>query len=292
LRAAGYHTYGLLGGLFIASSTLVAAGGTHHLIPYLKRPAAVTRSSRLLEISTALRTPALRIMLLSGVFGAMAGGIVIGLDMYVGVFFWCLSSRQMAAFPFVYLASVLLSSLLARALSRKLGKRTAALTTGLGGLVVGPLPVLGALLGAFPKKESALFFPLLLAFCGAAVLLRITTGILSTSMLMDVVEEHELRTRKRSEGLLTAGMTLTQKTMSGVGVLTSGLMLSVVHFPRNAEPGSVPPALLRDLVLLYVPLVTALGVSSALSLLRYPIDREAHERTLQLLDRVSPQGLP
>jgi Na+/melibiose symporter-like transporter len=75
--------------------------------------------------------------------------------------------------------------------------------------------------------------------------------------------------------------------MSGVGILGSGLILAAVHFPRNAAPGSVDPALLRDLVQVYVPLVTALGAASVLLLARYPIDREAHERTLQLLDQPS-----
>jgi glycoside/pentoside/hexuronide:cation symporter, GPH family len=290
LRASGYNTYGLLAGAVMASSTLIAAGGTHHLIPRLKRPRrAVAKNSRLFEIRAALRSPALRVMLLSGVFAAVAGGIVTGLDMYVGVYFWRLSSRQMAIFPVVYLVGVVLSFLMVGALSRKLGKRTAALTTGLAGVLVGPFPVLAALLGVFPTRDSAAFFPLLLAFCGVAVWLRVTTGILCVSMLTDVAEEHELRTHKRSEGLLTAGNTLIQKTMSGVGVLGSGLVLTIVHFPRNAQPGAVDPLLLRELVLLYVPLVTALGIISVLLLARYPIDRETHERTLQLLDRESPQ---
>ncbi|HKO46475.1 MAG TPA: MFS transporter [Polyangiaceae bacterium] len=289
LRASGYHTYGVLGGALMAGSTLVAAWGTHHLIPHLKRPLlAVTRTARLLEIRAALRSPALCVMLLSSVFGAMAAGIVTGLDMYVGVFFWRLSSRQMATFPGVYLLGVVLAFVIVGPLSRKLGKRTAALSTGLAGLLVGPFPVLAALLGVFPARDSAAFFPLLLAFCGVSVWLRVMTGILCISMLTDVTEDHELRTHRRSEGLLTAGNTLIQKTMSGVGVLASGLILTVVHFPRNAQPGTVDPALLRDLILYYVPLVAALGITSVLLLARYPIDRQAHERTLQLLDRASP----
>lgn len=288
LRASGYHTYGLLAGALIVSSTLIATWGTHHLIPFLKRPlVASTKSTRRLEILSALESPALRVMLLAGVLGAMAGGIATGLDVYVGVFFWRLSSGQMAVFPAVYLAGVVLSGLLLGAVSRKLGKRTAALTTGVTGVLVGPLPVFAAVLGVFPARDSSAFFPLLLGFGGLAVSLRVATGILSTSMLVDVVEEHELRTQRRSEGLLIAGMTLIQKTMSGVGILASGLILTFVHFPRKADPGSVDPALLTDLVLLYVPLVSALGMASVLLLSRYPIDRATHERTLQLLDRAA-----
>jgi len=77
--------------------------------------------------------------------------------------------------------------------------------------------------------------------------------------------------------------------MSGVGVLASGLLLTVVHFPRNARPGSVDPVLLRDLVLLYIPLVTLLGAISVRLLSRYPIDQELHERNLRLLERRTPQ---
>lgn len=288
LRAAGYHAYGRLAGALITISTLVAASGTHQLIPQLTQPLrAVPRGSRLSDVRATLRSPALRVLLLSGVFGAMAAGIVTGLDMYVGVFFWRLSSRQMSTFPVVFFAGVALSFLSVGALSRKLGKRRAALTTGLAGLVVGPFPVLATLAGAFPPRGSSAFFPLLLACCGVAVLLRVTTGILSVSMLTDVVEEQELRTHKRSEGLLSAATTLIQKTMSGLGVLASGLILTVVHFPRNARPGSVDPVLLRDLVLLYVPTVTLLGIISILLLARYPIDQRAHEHTLRLLDRAA-----
>lgn len=291
LRASGYHGYGLLAGALIAGSTLLAAGGTHPLIAHLKRPTlTAARSSRLAELRATLQSRALRVLLLSGMFGAMAGGIVIGLDMYVGVFFWRLSSAQMAIFPAVYLAGVVLASLLVGVLSRRLGKRTAAVSTGVAGLLVGPFPVLASLVGIFPALDSAAFFPLLLAFCGAGVLLRVTTSILCTSMLTDVVEEHELRTRKRAEGLLTAGLTLIQKTMSGAGVLASGLILTAIDFPRAAQPDAVDPGLLRDLVLLYVPLVTALGLISLLFLARFPIDRQAHERTLRLLDQASPQA--
>jgi len=288
LRASGYHRYGLLAGVLMASSTLVAACGTHHLIPQLKKPLLGT-GPRLLEIRETLRSPALRVMLLSGVFGAMAGGIATGLEMYVGVFFWGLSSLQMAVFPSAYWVGVVLSFALVGALSRRFGKRRAAVATGTAALIVGPLPVLAALVGAFPARNSAAFLPLLLAFCSASLLLRVTTSILCVSMLTDVVEEHELRTRKRSEGLLTAATTLIQKSMSGVGVLASGLLLTVVHFPRNARPGSVDPVLLRDLVLLYIPLVTLLGAISVRLLSRYPIDQELHERNLRLLERRTPQ---
>jgi len=291
LRAPGYHSYGRLAGALMTCATLVAALGTHRLIPYLRQPTRpVTRVSRWSEIRAALRSPALRILLLSGVFAAMAGGIVTGLDMYVGVFFWRLSSRQMATFPFVYLLGVALAFVMVGPLSRKLGKRPAALLTGSAGLLVGPFPVLATLAGAFPPRESSAFFPLLLSFSGVGLLLRVTTGILSVSMLTDVVDEHELRTRQRSEGLLTAATTFIQKNMSGVGVLASGLILTVVHFPRGARPGSVDPELLRELVLLYVPVLTALGLISLLLLSRYPIDQQVHERTLRLLDQGTPEA--
>ncbi|MEO6601524.1 MAG: MFS transporter [Polyangiaceae bacterium] len=268
----------------------VSAWGTHHLIPHLKRPlAATTDSPRLLEIRAILRSPALRVILLSGVFAAMAGGIATGLEMYVGLFFWRLTSLQMATFPVAYLVGVALAFLVAGGLSQRFGKRTAALATGAAALVVGPCPVLASLSGVFPARNSTAFLPLLLAFCGAAVLLRVTTSILCVSMVTDVVEEHELHTRKRSEGLLTAATTLIQKSMSGVGILASGLLLAVVHFPRNARPGAVDPMLLRQLVLLYIPVVTALGLLSLLLLARYPIDQEAHERNLRQLDRAAPQ---
>nr|QQZ50188.1 MFS transporter [Phenylobacterium glaciei]QQZ50214.1 MFS transporter [Phenylobacterium glaciei] len=63
------------------------------------------------------------------------------------------------------------------------------------------------------------------------------TGVLLSSMIADVVEDSEVKTGRRSEGLLFSADNLFKKIVSGMGVLISGSLLAFVNFPTNAKRG-------------------------------------------------------
>ncbi len=64
----------------------------------------------------------------------------------------------------------------------------------------------------------------------------ITSNILISSMTADVVEDAELRTGRRSEGLFFAGTAFIAKAVSGVGIFASSMILWLVSFPQGARP--------------------------------------------------------
>jgi Na+/melibiose symporter-like transporter len=97
------------------------------------------------------------------------------------------------------------------------------------------------------------------------------------------VEDSELKTGRRSEGLFFAGSSFMQKAASGLGVFASGMLLSVAHFPTHAVPGHVDPAIIRNFALIYLP-ATAITYLIATALIGfYPITREGHEENLRRL---------
>ncbi len=77
-------------------------------------------------------------------------------------------------------------------------------------------------------------------------------------------------TSTRSEGLFFAANSVLSKSVTGLGTLVSGVMLTWVHFPANAKPGTIDPALMHELGYIYVPVGLTLGLLSlyALSYLR------------------------
>jgi GPH family glycoside/pentoside/hexuronide:cation symporter len=82
--------------------------------------------------------------------------------------------------------------------------------------------------------------------------------------------------RAAAEGLFFAANSIVQKCVSGLGVFVSGLLLSVVHFPKGADPSTIDPAVVTHLVLVYAPtLVVLYGVGMA-CLLGYRITRAQH----------------
>lgn len=109
--------------------------------------------------------------------------------------------------------------------------------------------------------------------------------VLVHAMIADVVEEQELRTGRRSEGLFYSAHSFLQKCVSGFGVFLAGLMITAVGLPERANPATLDPAIARNLVLLYLP-VLAVATALAAGMLRfYRIDRHSHAATLARLGR-------
>ena len=126
-------------------------------------------------------------------------------------------------------------------------KKHAAILTAALAFAVGPAPVVLRLAGWFPPNGSPALVPLLAVFVTVYVALLITTSILASSMIADVVEDSETSTGRRSEGIFFASITFVGKCVSGLGVFLSTVLLSVVGFPRQASPGTVDPAVVTEL---------------------------------------------
>ena len=107
--------------------------------------------------------------------------------------------------------------------------------------------------------------------------------ILVGSMVADVVEDAAVKTGVRSEGLLYAVNGLLPKFTGGIGAFIAGVILTVVHFPAHAMRGTVSPALMHHLALIYLPTTTVMGVLAIAALSLYRIDRGTHERNLETL---------
>ena len=104
------------------------------------------------------------------------------------------------------------------------------------------------------------------------VTLFIISSILVASMVADVVEDSEVTTGRRSEGIFFAVNAFVQKSVSGIGIFTSTLLLNAIHFPRNAQPGTVDPIVVRNLALIFMPAVVGLYVVTIGCLTPYPLD--------------------
>jgi Na+/melibiose symporter-like transporter len=109
-----------------------------------------------------------------------------------------------------------------------------------------------------------------------------TTGfIIVTSMLADVVEEVQVKTGRRAEGVLFAADSLLRKFSTSFAVALPGLLLNLVKFPRHATPGQVPASVLTHLAEIYLPLITVLYLCSTSLLMIYRGDRSRHEANLE-----------
>ena len=100
-----------------------------------------------------------------------------------------------------------------------------------------------------------------------------------------------MRSGARSEGLLYAVRGLVAKFAGGIGAFNAGVLLTLVHFPAHAARGTVDPAIVRHLVLFYLPVVVGLNLTAIAALGLYRIDRKTHERNLQTLGDAAAVGM-
>src|SRR5204862_349888 len=90
--------------------------------------------------------------------------------------------------------------------------------------VLGTAPFWLRLAGWFPAVGDPWLLPLVFFFAGLSTAAGVTAYITGASMLADVVEESEVRTGRRSEGLFFAGGFFIQKCTSGVALFVTALM--------------------------------------------------------------------
>jgi GPH family glycoside/pentoside/hexuronide:cation symporter len=288
LNPQGYRTYGLVGGVAIGLSVLVAALGTHRYIPRLERPPprrpfSAARVFRELRQTLSNRS---FLALFSGALLFSTGiGVTAALNLYLNTYFWALDAAQIGSIVYFQFASALIAALVAPRLTRRFDKRASAVGLASFALGFGGAPVLLRLAGWFPANESAWLLPILRVHQMVVVAAFITLSITLSSMLADVAEQSELRTKRREEGLFFATQNFALKATSGIGIFLAGIALDLIAFPKDAKPGGVAPEVIFRLGLVLGPGLMLLYAGSVACLLGYRISRTEHEENLRELAR-------
>jgi Na+/melibiose symporter-like transporter len=106
-------------------------------------------------------------------------------------------------------------------------------------------------------------------------------------MIMDSVDENELATGLRQEGIFVSAIAFMNKAVSGFGNFVGGILLDVIGFPRGAAQaavGVVPEETVMLLGLLQGPGMMFFYLGSLIFLARYTISRERYREIIHQLD--------
>jgi GPH family glycoside/pentoside/hexuronide:cation symporter len=115
--------------------------------------------------------------------------------------------------------------------------------------------------------------------------LIISYQIISSSMIADIVEQSELKTGRRSEGIFFAGISFMRKLARGSGLFLASIILSVANLSRDMQPGDLSEQTLTLLGSGYAFGLLFLWAMMILFLFRYQITRADHEANLAALER-------
>lgn len=285
LARDGYFNYSLVAALVIFSTILISTRGTQSQIPYLRQAPARKATFKVMvgEVAATLNNRAFVVATLTGMFIAIAMGARNGLELYIGLFFWGLKQSQLALLTSAGVAGSLLGVILAPHVVRRLGKKYGAIVMFASALAVGVAPIAARLVGLMPPNGTEALIAILVGETFLNAVLAAATGVMLASLVADVIEDAEVKTGRRSEGLLLSADNLFKKIVSGVGIFISTAILKAIEFPIGAKRGQVDPDIVHNLGLAFLPTVGVLYGLAILCLFAFNIDRARHESNLAKL---------
>ena len=282
---AGYAPLALTVGIVMFASIIVSSLGTHHQIAGLRvqHKRQVPFSQVLGEIWLTVSNRNFVVLASAGMIFGITVGLSGGLTPYFNTYLWGLGTKQIGTIQLSALISALPAVILAPILARRFGKKRVCITLFFIAILTLAAPISGKLLGLTPPSGSTALVFFLAANHMLVSGLSMMGFIIVTSMIADIVEETELRTGRRSEGLLFAADTFLQKVSTGVATFLPGLMVTYVGLPVHARPKTLDPAIMIHLATLYLPMAIGLMLCSTTCIFFYRIDRAQHEDNLRRL---------
>ena len=238
----GHGQVGAIAATVIFLAIMISALGTHKMIPDLKPPPPARQMSVGLiyrEVFETLASRSFLALFLAALFGAVASGVSTTLSFYFSTFFWGFTTEEIGLISLSVVISALMAFFISPIISKRLGKKRGAITIGLMAFTVAPAPIFLRLLGLMPENGDPALFPLVLSIIVVDVALIIAYQTLSASMIADLVEEAEIKTQQRNEGVFFASVTFVRKVTQGIGAAVAGVLLTISQFPVGATPDQV-----------------------------------------------------
>jgi glycoside/pentoside/hexuronide:cation symporter, GPH family len=294
-RVESYSPFAACVAVVMVASVLLSARGTQAHIPFLPQPmgdpirvsmfGSVRRT--LAETAEALRNRSFAWLFVGVLVVFMMVGVDGALNLHMNTYFWELSSSDNIFFFAAYPLGIMFGAMFARRLNELFDKKPSVVigTAWWAGCQI--VPVILRLLGWFPENgtDTLLWTLVAVKFAqGAGVVQALVTF---GSMVADIVDEHELLTGKRQEGVFFASVSFSGKFTTGIGSVVAGLTLDLIDWPRGAAiqtAADVPVETLTWLGLIYGPIVSGFAVVSVWCYSRHRLNRQRHAEIVRELE--------
>lgn len=288
LAAEAYGPLILTACALILVSMWACAAGTAAHIPNLsaaqRTENRLTLLTLLREILSTLKNRNYMIVLFGYFFFMIASGIYDTLNVFINTYFWELAPDKIRWIGLIGAPSAMLGALLSPLLMRRFDRRPVLLAALAGTTLFAQLVVNLRLLGLLPENQDPMLMPYLLAnAAGFTFSLGIGT-VAVLSMLGDIIDENELVTGSRQEGLFYSARAFFAKASYSFGHFFAGVMLEYfIRLPFKAVPGELEADVVIRLGITAGPIM---GLSALVALLiysRYDLSKQRHAEIMEQL---------
>jgi Na+/melibiose symporter-like transporter len=282
-----YASFGPVLGVLVAASVLCTTHMTRRDVPYLFQPVGTPeRGPReaVHEILLALGNRNFLRLFLAILIGAVVAGTNEALGLFMGTYFWGMRPEDLRWFGFAVIGA-LLAFAIVPTLQHRFDKKPIVIAGLVFNLINGVMMVSLRMLDWLPPNGDPLLLPILVTVVGIRACIGTVVGILFGSMIADLLDDQELRTGRRQEGVFSAALAFSGKLTGAVGVVIGGLVLDhLVGIPTGTEPAAADAsAVLRLGVIdgLVMPSISVVGIWLAS---HYTITRARHSEIRAALE--------
>lgn len=284
---SGYSIYGIVGAFLIAASILTSSLGTQKIAAAMPPPAEPFRFSEIWheikQISQSVKNHNFFWLFMYSLFVGAASGLSTALYLYNVTYFFEFTGSQIAVTGLFVFASPAIAYFLAPMLGQWLGKKQAAMAALFCAIFLYPIPYALTLAGLWPESGSWPSLIIYSLFVMTEVVGFIVGGVLLDSMMADVVEDSEVRTNRRSEGLFYAARNFANKAVSALGIVLAGSIVSLVGMDGITGVEEMTDDMRQSLASFFLPAYCGLYLLAIYLISRYSIDRETHNQNLSTL---------
>ena len=222
-----------------AAAILISSLGTQKVAAALPRPSEPFRvlaiKSEIKQIFQSVKNKNFAALFFFGLTVGIAGGLGTALYLYNTTYFFGFSGKQISVTAIGVLISPVIAYWAAPYLGRIFGKKRAAIFAILANVSLYPIPYILLLIGYWPELGSWTSLYIYTCFIVMEVICGIIGGVLLDSMMADVVEDSELKTQRRSEGLFYAARGFAAKAVSAGGIIGAGSIVSLVGLDEHLQ---------------------------------------------------------
>ncbi len=280
LNAASYPGFGIFAGILGSATMLWSVIATRSTIPQLSKPVPNPNASHpllgFITVFQTLRQDAFRVLFIAMLMFMTIAGLTQTLIIYIGTYLFGFSPEHLAVAAASPIIGILFAPYVSRHMSRVFDKKRTLMLCVFIGSVFGFAPPLAFLAGLLDpiSVEARLGFVFLVN--GISQIFFIALIIIIDSMLSDTIDQHELETGRREEGLFFAAGSLATKASFGLGSFVAGIGLDIIRFPQGANPSDVPAEALIKLAIFAGPVSMALMLMTVVIARNYPLDAARH----------------
>ena len=290
LNPANYQDLAILAAVGVVVGVWICAWFTLRQVKDLPQPPPdlprFRFSTVFVEVYGAFRNRSYLMLMLGYFCLSMTLGHAESTNTIIFTFFWELQPTEIRWFSFYQTVGFVIGAFMAPFIIKTVQKRPLVIVAVLGYGIIHPAPYLLRMAGMWPENGEALLLPLLLGWTALATWCLGALNVCVMSMLADLVDEHQLTTGRRQEGIFYSARIFFAKASNSVASFLAGITLAYyAELPANSIPGQLDDEILSRMGLLVV--IFSIGaVIAAWFYARYALDKGRVEEIQQeLADR-------